>query len=309
MRKVIATAPILNEEDYIWYVMESIYDVVDQIVLVEGSDEYSRRFDPDTGLSVDKTGKIIRAFKKQRDFTNKIVHIEAGRVGPNLGSKYKWQSEYYAEFLKPGDYNLLVSGDEIFDPGEVQKAIKYLDENPNMWCVGFEHLMFWKSFHQLLCVQNHRDIQPRLRIWQEGLYFRNVGALQTSESKPYGYTGKTKAGRCDDFVDEIKIYHMGWVRERKKFIEKRVWGLIKAREELNIPRLAYLKNLDDEDIYLEAEFQGKMFTGEYSLDEYIAPYIGPWPSVLLKHPWFNRQAENFIKEKCNDVGSWNKSLE
>jgi len=295
MRKVIATAPVLNEQDYIWYVIESIYKVVDQIVLVEGSDEYSRRFDPDTGLSVDRTGKIIRAFKKQYDTANKIIHIEAGRVGPNLDSKLRWQSEYYAEFLQPGDYNLLISGDEIFDPLEVSRAVKYLDENPDRWSVSFEHLMFWKTFHQLLCVQGHQDIQPRLRKWQGGLHFKNVTSLLTAEGDAYGYAGPSRLHRCDDFIGDLKIYHMGWVRERKKFIEKRIWGLTKAREELNSPNVAYLKNLDDEDIRLEAEFQGKMFTNEYAANEYVKPYNGPWPAVLLKHPWFHRRVEDFLE--------------
>jgi hypothetical protein len=296
MSRLVACMPVLNEEDYIWYVLTSLYPACDKIIVVEGSTQYipKGRFDPSTGLSVDGTTESISEFIKGMDKEKKVIHIKAGRVFKGSGSRYEWSRAYVQDYIEPGDIHLMCDGDEFYDPARLIEAVNFMDRHKDICkMISFEHLMFWLTFHQLLTVKNFKDIQPRMWRWEKGMRFSEEHYVEDAQGNSIRNKYKTSNKINTVLVYLLKIYHVGWVRQNIKFVEKRFRGLLKCAEVSTSEHHKYLKSMSREDIMVEAILQGKMFTKDYYPDEEIVKYKGPWPESMKQHPWFHFDENDF----------------
>lgn len=294
MGRLIACLPVLNEADYIWWVLKSLYPACDKIIVAEGSTQWmpEKRFNQ-MGLSVDDTGSIIKEFQEKQDPDDKVVHIKVGRVFEGSGSKYPWARNYVVDYIEPGDLHLMCDGDEIYDPNDLFEIKEFMEKHQEFRQVSFECLMFWLTLHQLLRVKDVTDIQPRITRWEEGMYFEEEHRLVFKNGVAVSFAA-FKEGLCFNGLSKTaKNYHVGWVRENMKYVEKRCRGLLKCKVTDTSARLAYLKDFDRDDIIFESVTQGKMWTKEYGIGEYAEPYEGPWPEALKAHPWFHREEKDF----------------
>ena len=67
--KIVACYICFNEEDYIEYSINSIYDFVSKIIIIEGCTKDTERYANKDGSSTDKTVEIIQNYP---DVSNKI---------------------------------------------------------------------------------------------------------------------------------------------------------------------------------------------------------------------------------------------
>jgi len=289
---VVACIPVLNEQDYLWCALESIYSGCRKIVVVEGVTQFFPRSRcTSEGLSVDNTSNLISRFQNSVDKTRKKVeYIRAGEVQEGSGSKYGWLRGYVQDYIRPGEFLLEVDADEVFDPSDIKEAVAVLTERPDMKMVEFKHLMFWLDFHHLLTIDSVEDLQTRLWRWEDGMHFIEDHAVANMKGEDYEPWCRELGLVVTDL--QLKFYHMGWVRKPEKFIEKRVRGLNRCVAK-GVDGAEYLRALSRDDLLLEAIMQGKMFTEDYFLGEKVIEYNGPWPQVLLRHPWFNKKKEDF----------------
>jgi len=255
--KLVAFFKAFNEADYIWNTLSSIYEVCDKIVVIEGSDRLipRGRFDPVTGTSVDLTSEIVEEFIEKSDADHRVVYIKEG------ANVLRREVTHYAnDYLSDGDLYLMCNGYEFYDVRELSYAKNFLCQHKNINRLGFKHLEFWLTMHQLLSRGGNPDIKVKMGRWP----------ICTSE-EPYNY-----------LTESLIIYDVDHVCSVLKFLEEYI-GERQCAENA----------LFDENLFFEAIYQGKAFTRDYNEDELVVPYNGPWPDFMKDHPWFYNDEKDF----------------
>jgi len=288
--RLVACTSVLNEEDYIWYVLKSVSTVVDLHIIVEGSCWFSDRYDLKTGCSVDRTSEIIHDFISSGSLgSSQIVYIKVGHL-----PKEKFVRQYYAKYLNEGDVYFSIDADCVWHPEDIQRVYTLFKENPEDIEGAFANrLTFWQDFRHLLV--SGEDITSArfipMVIWHGGYGFTNVGTLKDKNNDNVFHAFRIKNKIIDIDLD---CYHYGWVRMKEKHLEKRMQTLKRFRDTADgSPKFAYLKNMNDDDLRGEAFFQGKMFTDEYDRDEKVVKFKGCHPKVMKCHPWYNKLRKDF----------------
>jgi hypothetical protein len=105
--KIIVHCLVKNEENYIWYALQSVLPYVDKIMVW------------DTG-SEDKTIEIIRSIN-----SSKLDFVERGSVDLNSFTKVR-NEMLEATDKKKYDWLMILDGDEIWPSDSLKKVIAYL---------------------------------------------------------------------------------------------------------------------------------------------------------------------------------------
>jgi len=109
--KIIVHCVVKNEENFIWYALQSVLPFVDKIMVW------------DTG-SEDKTVEIIKSIKSP-----KIDFVEKGSVDANSFTGVRNEMIQKTDKQK---YNwlMILDGDEIWSKNSLNKVIKYINSHP-----------------------------------------------------------------------------------------------------------------------------------------------------------------------------------
>lgn len=138
--KITACYIVFNEAEYIKYSVKSIYDFVDNIIIVEGSSEAVRQYAHEDGSSTDGTVLIIESME---DPDNKIKLIQG-----------KWkdkteQRNVYCQLLDDTDYAFIIDGDEVWDKFNLNKIEQMIFSRPDIPALQFNFKDFWKDFRHI----------------------------------------------------------------------------------------------------------------------------------------------------------------
>lgn len=117
MFKVVAGMIALNEQDYLRYCLESFYNIVDKIIIVEGAEHSFHFAASPEGLSTDKTPEIIREFVERPE--HKIVWIR--------NNLYKFAGKYPPQLLEAIKSRIALPPNQEARPWFDRLAIDYLD--------------------------------------------------------------------------------------------------------------------------------------------------------------------------------------
>lgn len=280
---------VLNEADYIFQSLMSIYDVVDHIVIVEGATQYAvRDFVSAQGLSTDGTPQLIQAFIDHVDKKKKVKWVRAGWAQ----TKTNLRNRTLEHVPRGTNYLLKIDGDELYFPQEIKAAVQAMRESDALMATA-QHLMFWGSTHRILKPAGHGNqwYVPVLFRYLPGMYYADhvlpqINGLVSYDSDPDRVLSPP----------ELTLYHFGYVGDRRKLVARRWERLRQMQVECgDIPHYRYLQDRDDYGLFLEAISHAK-FSNLANIDpqtESIMPYDGPWPEPITRHPFFQQLPKFF----------------
>ena len=171
--KIVACYIVLNEEEYIQASLESIYDFVDEIVVVEGGNNYAI----DAGLcGADKrsTDHTVERIQSYPDPQKKIKLIQG-----DWATKTD-QRNAYADRLRAGDWMFLMDGDEVFFEDGLWRA-SALMHHFDIIMPGF--YLFWNDFYTIGTSVWESFLQTKIVHWREDFKYINHNCPSDSTGK------------------------------------------------------------------------------------------------------------------------------
>ena len=315
--KIVALMIVVNEEDYVYYSLKSIYDCVDEIIIVEGAalDMWNNHnhFTP-AGLSIDNTNKEIQRFIKE-DTEHKVNYIQAG-FQPTMNTLRNISLQ---SCPKDTNYCLVVDADQLYDRGQLKKVRNICTLYPNIKVVYGEQLMFfWDMQHILTVDRQHKKASgfhlpmfyfrysPELRYFSEMSYQDHcLGPGEWFHSAPLvsGEELPSKKGDVIIYPPLFQFWHFGWVKKKKELERhllrftgsqiNKVKKMIENKQELlgtDKTFWAPLIGKSDDYILEQAHFYHKLWTGVFDekVEERLIPYEGEYPPIIKEHPYFGK---------------------
>lgn len=205
--KLIQCIQMFNEEEFAPLVLSSIYNEVDQIIVIEGAVGQRKNMTPD-GHSTDKTIDILNDFKNTKDPQNKLTIVSIKRPWISLEE----MKQTFLDLTLPGDWLIINDADEFYNPEDICKIRKLIDLYPH--AVEFVPLFlhFYKDFSHITVPGP--EWQP-----QHQRIFKNQGGMKYN-SHP---VATMRDGFCSYFSPHIQhrrfmvpgffVYHYGYARQ------------------------------------------------------------------------------------------------
>jgi hypothetical protein len=123
--KLIQCIQMLNEEEFAPYVLKSIYDEVDQIIVIVGAVENHPKSTP-KGLPLDNTLEIVEDFKKNNDPDNKLMVVKIGKHWESLEA----MKQTFVDLAMPGDWLIINDADEFYHSEDIRRVRRAIDLQP-----------------------------------------------------------------------------------------------------------------------------------------------------------------------------------
>lgn len=318
--KISAQCVVINEEDYVYFSLKSIYEVVDQIIIVEGADVQRHSKDAvDTGVlspggfSGDNTRQEINRLLDE-DVDHKVLYIRQGWVD----SMDELRTICYKETAPDTDYVLVADADSLFHPDDITRLIPLLEEYPYIWTVQAIELMFFMDIYHVLTVDP--DKLAYCNMLESGLFWKYDPAFVMKGQRPHIKGRMQNTEKLESAIDRatdptgwntpinlcapeyrLRAFHYGWVHTPEKMDQHILrWAhasidLIKrdGGDPKLISWVAPILDCDDEDILDYYHLYHKIWTGVYdqSVGEHLEPFDGKHPPVMEQHPYFGKTAE------------------
>ena len=285
---------VLNEEHYIGYSLESIYDFVDEIIIIHGSTQYAKLINSD-GLSVDNTKKVIDEFIATKDKDKKIKYFEVGQQP----TKSHLRNNYLNQVSKEIDWVFVVDGDEVFRKGDLEYLDGYLNMNPDLEHIFFPQYWFWGDF-QTICEIDEFHIKKealgkralfrdrngyvaRQGEFHERLYRNGKGFMHRSSHSIVTDPKGRDVYINQDYVQkrvclwDFRRFHYGYVKPMKN-LEERIQYYAKRDKGLEKVDAGH-------DSYIGFLSSGKPQSKYYKIMK-VPNLIHP--EVMRKHPFYNK---------------------
>ena len=204
---VVACYIVLNEEEFIEASLESVYPLADRIIIVEGGNDYAvaAGWCEADRRSSDATVARVREFP---DPAGKIELIQG------TWKDKADQRSAYAERLKPGDWMLLMDGDEVFFETGLWR-LSALMHSFDIIMPGFH--LFWNNLDTLGTGKWEGFTQVKAVRWQTGYRYRDHNCPSDASGRPVTTLRGLKIHR-----DETeKLYaHYSWTKPLAKLRAK-----------------------------------------------------------------------------------------
>jgi len=318
--KLTVQMVVINEEDYVYFALKSIYDVVEEIVIVEGAarNRYGREaieqgFLTEEGLSTDGTQAEIQRMLDE-DADHKIKYI-----------RYGWQQSVndlrrhcHQNVSSNTDYCLILDSDAVYRPREIQCLRNLVIGYPSIWMIAAKELMFFLDLNHILTVGE--DYLQMCNYIDSGLFWKYLPDIEILGQRPYRLGQKMELGLRRTRFQELKtldkkgeklylfepaglfdILHFGWVHTPEK-MERHILRWAHATRNLvargggdeRMKRwCAPILESNDGEIMEYYQTYHKIWTGIYdeSVEEHLEKFTGTYPVVMLEHPYYGKSAE------------------
>lgn len=263
MNRLIACVQAYNEENMLKYSIPSIYNDVDEIILIDGAVE---GWFP-TIHSTDDTVEIAKSFDVDKKMT--IVQID----------RY-WQSleelkHEFAKYVPNGDYFCIIDADELYTEGDLTRLRKLINARPNYtdWIPIFYEFAF--DLHHVLSPEPgfcNLTNQRVVKAEPGGRWDLHHPTLALPDSGTYRDSALDH--KYDDrriVVPDFPIFHLSCTKPIEFQIEK---------------HMRYFTTFEK----LSTEEARKKADGRIEiLKNKIMDYDGPLPKVLLDHPLYKNR--------------------
>ena len=305
---------VLNEEDYLQYSLESIYDFADQIIIVHGACRGFNGANED-GLSTDKTSDIILYGFPE----GKITYRRYGWAK----DKSELRNAYLSAVRSDIDWILVVDGDELYTYEQLKRLNDMVEKDPELDHIMNGHFWFWGDFDHICEMDKVKMYNQKVKTNGEQIFydkygntmingeyheriFRNIPGLNYDQSHS---TVVDKEGRFlyshDDYRDR-RIYTN--MRELRRFH----YGCLKPYS-VHVARHLYYGQRDDpkfaektdtkEKLKVHSEAMGYFWwlrDGDKVLDKpnihfKVVNFHGEHPEAIKNHPWFGETMSDFGK--------------
>ena len=136
---------VLNGEPFTKYTLRALYPYAHEIIVVEGAAPGARNIATPHGHSRDGTLEALRQFQAEEDPDAKVTVVMAEDDGHPDGfwpGEKNEQSRAYAH-RATGDYLWQVDIDEFYLPGDIERVLAMLAEDPGIEAMTFRQIPFW----------------------------------------------------------------------------------------------------------------------------------------------------------------------
>jgi hypothetical protein len=142
--KLVQCIQMHNEEEFAPIVLKSIYDEVDQIIVIEGAVANRPKSTAD-GHSIDKTWDIIDDFRKNHDPKKKVLAIKIRKPWKNLEEL----KQTFIDLTNDGDWLIINDADEIYQPEDIRRVRRAIELQPHACEFIPTFLHFYRDFKHI----------------------------------------------------------------------------------------------------------------------------------------------------------------
>jgi len=216
MSNIIAAYKCINEIEWLKCSIDSIYNFVDRIVIVEGCDSFMKQAIGERvtkeGLSVDGTTELIENYP---DVDKKIKHIKLGFVEGD-------ESDLWNAYLKEcpvGSWCWSIDGDEIYPESQAQRMVDLMNSGKySVIKINLHNL--WKTTDQRIVGGGWNTVHERAaKIIENGMFYRVLSDLKC-------FDGVDLSKKDTVFYDkDLFLIHFSYIRDKQKMLEKMCWQL------------------------------------------------------------------------------------
>lgn len=207
MNKISVIIPVYNEELFLESCIKNIYDFVDEIIVIDGSEH---------GESTDNTESIIKSFG------NKIIYIH-GKYSTQTGGWDSNEQKNCGIANASGDILVFYSADMFIDKPEIYFNI--LRDDPDFLVYFCPTIEFWMDMN------NMRLYSESTLLSIPSTVLEISGIKRTLSPSFEGFTLKTKDASLDDrlLIPNITKYHLGWIRPFRQQVNKHIRNVKQGR--------------------------------------------------------------------------------
>lgn len=225
--KIVQCIQCHNEEEFIGLALRSIYNEVDQIIVIEGAVK-SRPNSTEDGHSTDKTVDIIKDFKENRDPDKKVLFLQIKRSWNNLEEI----KQTFLDLAPEGSVILINDADEFYMPADIQRIRLAFDLQPHMTELIPTFLHFYRDFTHITVPGPEWNTQhQRIFKLQRGMKY-NSHPVVTDQYGHCTYFSPHYQHRRFVPAKPIYIYHYGYarnnmddiMRQKQEYYEKELAG-------------------------------------------------------------------------------------
>lgn len=316
--KVAASCIVLNEEEYVWYALKSVYSVVDEICLVHGAcrDKAVPGTYTEEGLSIDSTGAIIQSFIETQDPASKVIYRPVGL----LDSKDELRNVTIEMMSDDVTHIFVVDGDTIYDADELRGLFSWVKDKPWVVCVLGEQLMFWRDFWTVLTVP--KQYRRKCGYWNPWFFYQRRGGL-TYHNQCVLYDDGLRIAECPYVPVSIaskmckesvipneplfRFWHLGWARSQARLqghLDVALWRWLERWNSMSEEEYGkLLKDPPNERALINHQFRGKnmvwarrwarffhkVYISNYDarVEEHEEHYDGYYPPYMRAHPYYS----------------------
>lgn len=204
--RLVQCIQMFNEEEFAPLVLASIYDEVDQIIVIEGA--VGERDDAtEDGHSTDRTLEILKDFKENKDPDNKIQLISIKRAWKSLEE----MKQTFLDLTSKGDWLIINDADEFYRPEDIRRVRVAIDRHPHASEFVPLFLHFYRDFSHVAVPGP--EWQP-----QHQRIIKNMGGMKYN-SHP---VATMIDGHCSYFsswmqprrfmIKDLFVFHYGYAR-------------------------------------------------------------------------------------------------
>lgn len=263
--RLVQAIQMHNEEEFAPYVLASIYDEVDRILVIEGAVK-NRPNSTEDGHSTDNTVEIIKNFKEYYDPDNKVVLIKIPRHWSDLED----MKQTFLDMCVPGDWIIINDADEFYKPEDIRRLRKAIDLNPQACEFVPNFLHFYRDFnHVAVPGPEWQPQHQRIFKYVRGMKYNSHPVVTDPDGHCTYFSPHYQPRRV--MLNNFFIYHYGYARNNMDEIMKR-------KQEYYKGELAKHDGADKKfDQKVEDWFNG---------NEPLLWYDGGHPDILKNHPMY-----------------------
>lgn len=261
---------VCNEEEFVQLSLRSIYNCVDQIILIHGAVESNPRRTTD-GKSIDRTAELIKEFREKEDINKKVLLIELKRPFKNLEE----QKQIFLDVAVPGSWLVVTDGDEFIRPQDIRRLRVAIDRYPHIqeFIPGFLH--FYRDFGHIAVPGPSWSPQPQ-RIFKAipGMKFNAHPIVSMPNGEDSYFSPYLQNRRA--ILPDFRVYHYGFARNNMQEVMDR--------------KLAYYNEELVKHAGANQDFINK-YNAWQNYTEPLLKFNDQHPEVMKSHPMFSYRDE------------------
>lgn len=218
---VVTYVSHVNEKEfYLGELVSSVYDLADEIVIVDG-DKGTSKEDRQTMLLITK---LRETFKNQTTGESKIrgyYNPWEWRLGKSMGRIQRSLAISHATC----DWVILLDADEVLhekDFDKIKKAMEYADQH-DVDVFSFRTLHFYRDYHHIKSGPNPSDPGQVWYNHRPKMFRNNIGIFDMHDNNG-NYSGLVTRDAVDAQTvatkTSVEVFHYGHVRTRQAYVNK-----------------------------------------------------------------------------------------
>lgn len=195
-----------NEEEFIGATLNSIYNEVDRIIVIEGAVE-NRPNSTEDGHSTDRTRDIIDDFIANKDPDNKVLLVSIKRPWKNLEE----MKQTFLDMSTPGDWILINDADEFYKPEDIRRLRRAIDLEPHVqeWIPLFVH--YYRDLkHVASPAAEWQPLHQRCFRYERGMRYVHHPTVYDPAGRDTYFSPEYWHRR--KFLNNWFIHHLGYAR-------------------------------------------------------------------------------------------------